>query len=268
MRSNFQITKQKILIRHTICLTILFLWLISFVSSPTYAQPKIPRDYTQKVVEALIKDVDKSDNDALLKMFFASHQKYSFNKETAVELLESALKGEKRGTKRWFLLQKNRAFGSMKSGKQSVQKAIEIYGGIFDQANQLKDVPKRTYLRNIVYDYISYIPTPYLSGQKIGVAPGMNSLDEVLGKALSTYFLLGSPSGIWEPDWREAINYTSWDVWPYITVVQNALKDSTIPKNSNFYQVSILVLKVSNTAQRIEGEKLIEDLQKRSDALK
>ena len=232
-----------------------------------WCAPAIPKDYDRATVTRLVSEIDKGNNAALLKPFFAGHNRYSMPLPDAVALLEQVAAKEKRGTQRWFLLQNLRAFGSLHIGKTEVQKAIEVYGGIFDEASKIQDLKNREYLRNIVYDFISYVPTPYFIERRGDRAPAISSLDEVLIKALATYFLLGSPTGVWQPDWAKAINYTSSDVWPYVTAVQEAMKNPAIPKNANFYQVSILVLTYSDTASREEARQLRDELKQAASKL-
>ena len=259
-------------LKSALCKAVVYIFVLTWVlivgTDLVQAQPKIPQDYTSAIFAELINKVEVNDNDAVIKMFFNGHRRYTLSKADAVAALELTLKSETRGSKRWFLLQKSRAFGSMKTSKEGAQKAVEVYGGIFDEANKIQDLSNRDYLRNIIYDFISYIPTPYLSGQQSGAKATASSLDEVLLKALKTYFLLGSPMGVWQPDWPEAINYTSSDVWPYMTVVQDAVKNSAIPKNANFYKVAITVLTYSDTADREEAQKLRDELKQAASNLK
>ena len=207
--------------------------------------PVLPENFDRATVTRLINQIDQDQNFPILKAgYFLGHRSQAFPVYQGIALLEEQSKKEPRGSKRWFLMQWLRAFGSLRQGESGRDKALLVYGGIFDAALGKPQLPAPDVLKRIVYDYVFYVPSDYISS-KDGFKP---EAGKSLLKSLQVYFRLGSPGGQWQPDWVETVWRASDDEKPCLAAINSAIADKRVPKNFNFYLSAAQVVRSLNTS--------------------
>jgi len=216
------------------------------------AQPQVPDDFNEKLVKSLVRDVDQGTNYPLLKLYFTNRQKASFPATRGLLWVQTQLRGHKNHDSTWFRLKALEAFGQMHLQSQGGAKALTSYSALFKAALAPQQTPAPEVLKRVVLDFCSYVMTGYFQ-QKRGTLGSEDEAPYVTLKAMRVYFRLGSPLGVWKPNWQEVI----WRTWmtpeEVIKAVDLGKEDKAAAKNLNFYLTGATATWMSNTSDNIKA---------------
>lgn len=227
-----------------------WLFLILLLASSAHAQdgaPNFPKTFDAPTVSRMIAEVDKGSNFPVLKVgYFLGKTRPPFPVSSGLQLLETSVKKEKRASKRWFLMQWLRAFGTLRNGPDRLDKAMVIYGGIFQEANRTSKIPEATTLRRIVDDFVFNVPTGLVAGR----GQDTEFTEIALQEAIKTHFRLGSPlrrlQGKARPDFAAAVAAASSNDRVWASLVEEAEKNTAISKSYDFYFSAEQIVRASN----------------------
>lgn len=213
--------------------------LVASMGLPAVAQdkqPSFPRNFDESTVRRMIAEIDVGSNLAVLKVgYFLNRSRPAFPVLGGLQLLEASLKGESPGTKRWFILQWLRAFGTLRPGASQLDRAMVNYADIFRQANTGNHVSQPEVVRRIVNDFIFNVPSDIITGSD----QDTEFTEIALVEAIKSHFRLGSPlrhvDGRVRPDLRAAVAAVASPEQVWITLIDRSVNDDRIPKNPGFY---------------------------------
>ena len=227
-------------------ITALYLLTLLLLCKFSLAQPNLNIEFDRPTVARLINQIDQGQNFPLLKVgYFLGHRNPSFPVDQGIALLEARVEKEPRASKRWLLMQWLRAFGSLRQSEAGRDKALLVYGGIFDAVLLNPSISAPDVVEHIIQDYVFFVPSDYIKGDN-----GFNdNAEKPLLRALQVYFRLGSPNGKWQPNWVDAVYRTFPEKEVWLDAINAAITNKRVPKNFNFYLSAAQVVRSLNTSR-------------------
>ena len=196
--------------------------------------------FDRDAVIRMIENIDGDHNATLLRLlYFGSHEKHLFPKESALPLLRGAIEEADTGSRRWFLLETVEAYGLFRMGKETRAGAYDAYGAIFSQTQDAEKSGAVDAAEQAIHDYALTLQGMY--GPK-HFESEWGTAGEVLAKALQqhlSFIKAGEPVRADIP-WTAAVKET-FRPEQFPEIMDTALRDSGMPRTYELLVVAAAI---------------------------
>lgn len=196
------------------------------------APPKMPQDFDQQTVRELVDNIDTGHNATILEFgYFLKRNLQPFPQDDGYALLKDSLVKERKGSKRWFVLQAVRGFAGMHLNPDTKEDAYRAYDALFSQFREDYSPEARDVVGRAIYDFTVALPGNYGLDQTSDDIIARDTLLRALEACLVA--LKRSGTSQYRFDWTVPVNAVNGGL-EFVTPIQRAMSDPDFPKTFSF----------------------------------